>query len=270
MTEPVARRLRACQECDLLTVLPALAVGAKADCPRCGHRLAQRPPRPAQSSLALALAALLALLLAVSFPFVRFETQGIGNRIDLTETASSLLDFQQPLVALAVALTIFVLPALYLLGVIWLQAGLLWRRPLPLSRLIARSLARLAPWMMADVFIIGALVSLIKMAGSADLGLGVGFWSFCAYALLLVFTTHSLDAHWLWFALEGEPAPPEDARSGETAASQGLAGCRTCGLVNQLNPGGEAVCRRCDERLRARDPHGLQATWALLLAAALL
>lgn len=264
------RRLRACGECDWLVALPPLRPGEEADCPRCGHTLVKRHYRPAQRSMALALAALLALAMALSFPFISFSVSGIGNRIELSQTATTLIGFHQPLVAIAVLLTIIVLPVIYLLGVIWLQLGLLRDAPLPASRAMARSLTHLHPWMMADVFIIGALVSLIKIAGMAEVTLGPSFWAFCAFALLLLLTTQSLDADWMWFSLAGEPRAPEGSRTGESAAPQGLAGCPTCGLVNRLDDTGRGQCRRCGERLRMRRPHSLQRTWALLVAAAIL
>ncbi|MCC5883638.1 MAG: paraquat-inducible protein A [Halomonas sp.] len=264
------RRLRACHECDLLVALPPLKPGQKADCPRCGHTLVTRHHRPAQRSMALAMAAMVALLLAISFPFVSFSLGGFGNRIELTQTATTLIGFHQPLVAIAVILTIAVLPGVYLLGVIWLQLGLLQGQPLPASRTIARSLAHLNPWMMADVFIIGALVSLIKVAGLAQIELGISFWAFCAFALLLLFTTQSIDSDWMWFSLAGEPQAPEGTRTGTTAAQQGLAGCPTCGLVNRLQPNGHGHCRRCGEKLQSRLPYSLQRTWALLAAAAVM
>ncbi|MHB0774102.1 PqiA/YebS family transporter subunit [Halomonas sp. WWR20] len=261
------RRLRACQQCDLVTSLPSLRTGEKATCPRCHHTLARRFHRPAERSLALAMAALIALGLAVSFPFVSFEAQGVNNRIELTETATSLIGFHEPIVAIVVLLTVVILPIFYLLGVIWLQIGLLRRRPLPRSRQIARSLAHLTPWMMADVFVIGALVSLVKVAGMADIGLGPSFWAYCIFALLLLMTNHSLDEDWMWFSLASEPLAPEGARTGETAAPQRLTGCPTCGLLNRLGESCHGSCQRCGEHLHTRQPYTLQRTWALLIAA---
>ncbi len=220
--------------------------------------------------MALAIAAMVALVVAVSFPFVSFTVRGIGNRIELTETATTLIGFQQPVVAIAVILSIVVLPAVYLIGVIWLQFGLLRGTPLPAGRSIARSLAHLHPWMMADVFIVGALVSLIKISGMAQVELGIAFWAFCTFALLLLVTTQSVDSDWLWFSLAGEPRAPGGARTGTTAAPQGLTGCPTCGLVNRLSREGHGHCVRCGERLHARHPYSLQRTWALLAAASIL
>nr|WP_163503347.1 paraquat-inducible protein A [Halomonas socia] len=260
------RRLRACHECDLVVALPPLRARERADCPRCGHTLSKRHYRPAQRSMALSCSALMALVMAVSFPFISFQVGGVGNRIELSETASSMLGFHQPLVAIAVALTIIVLPAVYLCGMIWLQFGLLRRQPLPFSRGIARSLTHLHPWMMADVFIIGALVSLIKVAGMAQIEFGVAFWAFCAFAILLLYTTQSVDSDWMWFSLAGEPLAPRGVRTAETAAPQKVTGCPTCGLINRLTADGHGQCRRCGERLHARLPHSLQRTWALLAA----
>ncbi len=263
------RRLRACHECDWVSALPPLGSGEKASCPRCSHVLVKRHRYPAQRSMALAIASLVALILAVSFPFVSFSVGGIGNRIELTQTATALINFHQPVVAIAVIMTIVVLPAVYLTGVIWLQFGLLRARPLPLSRDIARSLAHLTPWMMADVFIIGALVSLIKVAGMAQIELGISFWAFCVFAILLLMTTQSIDADWMWFSLEGEPLAPEGTLTGATAASQNVTGCPTCGLVNRLDKG-HGRCVRCHEKLHTRLPYSLQRTWALLFAAAIM
>lgn len=264
------RRLRACHECDWVSALPPLNAGEKASCPRCSHVLVKRHRFPAQRSMALAIAALTALVLAISFPFISFSVSGIGNRIELSQTATTLIGFHQPLVAIAVIMTIVVLPAVYLLGVIWLQFGLLRDRPLPYSRDIARTLAHLIPWMMADVFIIGALVSLIKIVGIAQIELGISFWAFCVFAVLLLMTTQSIDADWMWFSLEGEPLAPEGTQTGRPAAEQNLTGCPTCGLVNRLSDHGRGYCIRCHEKLHQRLPHSLQRTWALLGASAIM
>ena len=264
------RRLRACHECDWVCALPPLSPGEKAACPRCECTLVRRHHYPAQRSMALAIAALVALLAAISFPFISFSVSGVSNRIKLPQTATSLIDFHQPIVAVVVIMTIIVLPACYLLAVMWLQTGLMRHRPLPFSRDIARALAHLTPWMMADVFIIGALVSLIKIAGLAQISLGLSFWAFCVFASLLLLTSQSLDADWMWFSLDGEPLAPEGTQTAASAAAQNLTGCPTCGLISRLHAGQKNRCRRCHERLHARRPHSLQRTWALLVAAAVM
>ena len=252
-----------------MSALPPLKPGEKASCPRCEHTLVKRHRYPAQRSMALAISALVALILAVSFPFVRFSVSGIGNEIELTQTATTLIGFHQPVVAIAVIMSIVVLPAVYLIGLIWLQFSLLINRKLAFSKDVARSLTHLTPWLMTDVFIVGALVSLIKIAGIAQITLGASFWAFCAFAVLLLFTIQSVDADWMWFSLEdGEPLAPKGTQAGTTAARQGVIGCTTCGLINRSNEDArKSRCIRCHERLHSRYPHSLQRTWALLAAA---
>lgn len=265
------RRLRVCAECDLLLALPPLKNGEKAECPRCQHTLVRRHSNPAERSLALAVATLITLALSVAFPFLSFNVSGIGNRIELTETASTLIGLHQPLVALCVLLTVIILPAVYLLSLLWLCVGITRGQPLPKSQQIARTLGYVTPWMMADVFVIGTLVSLIKIIGIADIELGMSFWTFCTYAILLLLTTQSVDRDWLWLYLDSEPKAPANVQLGESASTQGLTGCHTCGLVNRLSESisskGRCRCRRCDEPLHPYKGVNNQATLALLAAA---
>ncbi len=254
----------------MLLALPRLKTGEKAVCPRCEHTLVRRHSNPAERSLALAVATLILLALSVAFPFLSFDISGIGNRIELTETASTLIGLHQPLVALCVLLTVIILPAVYLLSLVWLCVGITLGQPLPRSRQMARTLGYITPWMMADVFVIGTLVSLIKIIGMADIELGMSFWTFCAYALLLLLTTQSVDRDWLWLYLDPEPKAPPEGELGVSASQQGLAGCNTCGLVNKLSDNGRPRCLRCDEPLHPYTGVNNQATLALLVASMLL
>lgn len=58
---------------------------------------------------------------------------------------------------------------------------------------------------------------------------------------------------------------------GLAAASKGLWNCNFCKQVSKSpSQGSTARCPRCGARIRARKPHALARTWALLIAAALL
>ncbi len=264
------RRVRACSACDLVCVLPVLRPGEQANCARCGHVLARRHLHPVQRSIALAITALISLILAVAFPFIGVDAGSLDNQIGITQTAGELLHLHQPVVAMIVAFSVIVLPALYLTGVIVMQAGMLRNVQRNYSDFIARTFSKLHPWMMADVFIIAALVSLVKLVGMAEVHLGASFWAYCIFAVLLLITTRSVDTGWLWCSLAGEPAPPAGIQYGISAAAQHMTGCPTCGLVNSLSATGTGKCLRCGDRLHLRTPHSLQRTWALLVTAIVL
>lgn len=267
------RRLRACSACDMVSAIPVLRPGEHACCPRCGHVLARRHLHPVQRSIALATSALLCLLIAVAFPFISMDTNGLDTQIELPQTAITLVDVHQPIVALIVSCTAILLPALYLIGVILMQANILRRVPRAYSDVIARLFSRLHPWMMADVFMIAALVSLVKLTEIGEIHLGASFWAYCVFAVLLLMTTRSVDIDWLWFRLAGEPPPDTHIRCGKSAAEQHATGCTTCGLVNTLPDNAVESnhdCIRCGSTLHVRKPKSLEYTWALLLTAVIL
>jgi paraquat-inducible protein A len=74
-------------------------------------------------------------------------------------------------------------------------------------RSLGRLLCRIKPWLMVDVFLIGVLISLVKLMGMADIKMGLSFWAFVGYTLLLIKMISSLDRMWLWQRLFG-PTPP--------------------------------------------------------------
>lgn len=262
-----SRRWRACPECDWVTALPVLKAGESAHCPRCERELVYRHDAPAQRIVAYASSAFIMLLLTLPFSFLAFSMTGIFQEIVLFDAAKAMFTNDWPILALLIALTIVVLPGLFLAAVIYLYVSIALRQFLPGTLFLARMLSGLKPWLMTDVFLLGVLVSLGKLYGMAHVELGWSFVAFCFYVFFLVRTVSLVDADWLWFALLHEPKPPEGAYTGATAASQGLMGCSTCGLLNKET---ESTCRRCHSSVRAPSRFRLQATWALIIAATIL
>lgn len=264
------RRLRACPDCDRVVALPPLRPRERADCPRCGHVLVRRHRLPVQRGVAYAVTALVTLLMALVLPFIGFEVRGIGNAITLTETGSALARYGEPLVAITVLMGIVILPLIYIVGFIVLHLRIARSQGGHWDELLARTVSHIGPWLMADVFLIGLLVSLTKIAGMARLDVGPAFWAYCAFVVALVKTRLALDTDWLWFRLGGEPPAPDGVRVGQNARDQGMAGCHVCGLINRVNEAGRGRCRRCGDRVHTRAPYALQNTLALLVLAVLL
>ncbi|MCX2523947.1 paraquat-inducible protein A [Larsenimonas rhizosphaerae] len=262
--------LRACTECDLISEIPRLSPGEAAHCPRCNHVMAQRHNKPATHVVAYALAALVALGISLPFTFISFEANGVLRQMGLTEAATTLLAEHYELLSLLIWSTIIVLPGLYLLISIYLHLGPLWGYTPLARRWLGRLLKRMQPWMMADVFLIGVLVSMVKVLALASIGFGTSFWAYVAFVVLMLKTSNVMDHDWLWTFIAGPDRPIRHAIAGRTGASQGMTGCTVCHAINDLGTGKKPRCRRCDERLHMRRPHSIQATMALLLTAVLL
>lgn len=262
------RRLRVCPECDLVIALPALRHGEAAECPRCRYTLEQRVSDSMQRVLAFASAGLLMLLFALPFTFASFKIRGVEQQIAVVQTASALFYDNEVLLALVVSLSIIIFPALFLAGISYLylqiSAGLVWSWQKSLARLVMR----LRPWMMADVFLIGVLVSLVKVSSMAEIGFGLSFWAFCLFVVLLLKTVTSIDVDRFWFAFAGEPDSPVAVKAGRNAREQGVTGCALCAFP--VAPEVSSKCPRCGEHTKMPTRNSVERTWALILTAAVL
>lgn len=261
-----AEVLLPCPECDLVVAVSDPEPGQWLRCPRCAHPLARYTVRD-QVSPALAVTALCLLAVAIMFPYIRFEKSGVSDSMSLLDAATQLAAFHHPLLGVIVFTTIVVLPACFLVALLWVHVSLAGAGRLPGTAMLVRSLPRWRPWMMADVFTIAALISLVKIAGMAEIQLRPGFWAYAGFALALLITTQRFQPLSLWARLTGPPEPPANGHAGESAAAQGLVGCQQCGHLQALEA--SRACQRCGARLRPRYPRSLQHTVALLIAATL-
>ncbi|HEX5677030.1 MAG TPA: paraquat-inducible protein A [Alcanivorax sp.] len=255
-----------CPQCDLILSVAPPAPGEWVRCPRCRHPLARHTVND-QTSPALAASALILLGVALAFPYIRFEKNGISDQMGLLDAATQLAAFHHPALAVVVFATIVVMPACFLAALLWVHASLARTTGLPGTAMLVRALPRWRPWMMADVFAIAALVSLIKIAGMAQVSLKPGFWAFSGFALALLVTVQRLHPLALWVRLTGPPQAPPGTEAGLTADEQGLIGCEQCGQLQRVDA--YRHCQRCGGTLHPRQPASLQRTWALLVAATL-
>ena len=61
-----------------------------------------------------------------------------------------------------------------------------------------RLLGAVKPWCMVPVFLLGVLVSVVKLAKMAKIVPGVALYSFLALIFVLAAMTASLDTHLIW------------------------------------------------------------------------
>ena len=183
-----------CHLCDLTVNVPPLAHLQTAHCPRCQAALTRFHRHGMDYALAFAVAALIFLLAAMPFDFLSFRVQGQEASLHLPQTVTQLIEEDFVILAVVQLFTIFLIPALILCATLYLLAPVrLGRNPPAAADVVFHTLHRLAPWGMAEVFLIGALVSVFKMSSMADIGLGRSFYAFVLFALCLVATMYYLD-----------------------------------------------------------------------------
>ena len=261
--------LTQCLECDLLQRNPPLPPGASLRCGRCGALLHRHRPYSLERTLALTLAGLILFLVANSFPFLALELRG---QVRATNLATGVLDlYREGMWGLAgtVLFTSILAPGLQLclllLVLVPLRRG---RLPAGFGRLF-RQVKTLTPWGMMDVFMLGILVSTVKLADLAAIIPGPGLYAFALLILVLAAAQASLDPDIVWSSLPPRASARPPIHPGEPTLA-----CPACELVSprDLTPDqwGRRRCPRCGASLHHRKPRSLQRTSALLIAATLL
>src|SRR5215831_19388715 len=166
--------LTACHECDLLQREPPLPSGGIASCPRCHAVLFRHTPDMVNRGLAYTLGAVILFIVANAYPIVGLEVQGTLNQTSLYGAVQTIWDNDMVGVAMLVFVTTILIPALEL------------------------SLQAMRPWSMTQVFILGVLVSLVKLAHLAHVVPGLALWSFGGLILLLTAAVCTFNPHELW------------------------------------------------------------------------
>lgn len=189
--------LAICEQCDAVHARRALPRRGRALCTRCGAELYTDRRSSVETLLALTLGGLIVFAIANSSPIIAIELGSEGARTTLlgaiAHTAQGTL---LPLAAIA-AICLFLFPLLQLLASLYVLLPLQYgRRPRHFAAAM-HALRLLRPWSMTEVFLLSALVSLVKLAATYTVIIGVSLWAFGALTFILT-AIGSMDLHEIW------------------------------------------------------------------------
>ncbi|MCP5197583.1 MAG: paraquat-inducible protein A [Gammaproteobacteria bacterium] len=195
MTE---RAFIACHECDLLQQFKPPPPGGSVQCPRCGAVLHRSKRDSLNRTLALSLAGLILFMVANAFPFLAFQMQGQVTQTRLFTGIRDLYDQGMWGLAALVSFTTLIVPALQLAMMLYVLVPLRCGRVPWRLATVFRLLHSLTPWGMMEVFMLGILVSVVKLAGMATIIPGLALWAFGLLIFVLAAAAASLDPHLVW------------------------------------------------------------------------
>ena len=198
-------QLIACHDCDLLQREIPLKPGCAASCSRCGAVLYRNATDSIERTLAYTLAAAVLFVIANVFPIFAIEVQGSRSAINLAGAVHSLWDQQMQSISLLVLLTTILIPALELITMTYLLLPLKFRRVPAGYTFILRMMRIVEPWGMVEVFMLGVLVSLVKLTSSFKVIPGVALWSFAGLTLMLAAVAASFSPRDVWARLDRKP-----------------------------------------------------------------
>lgn len=180
--------------------------GEQARCSRCHHPLFRPRPEAAGKIVALALTAGILMVGALFFPFLSISTGGLTHDSSIFSTALAYSQGYLAPLAVAVMLLIVLLPVARVGALVYAFAPVLaGRAPRPGARTAFRLARHLRPWAMAEVFMIGTIVSLVKIGGLATVSFGPAFWAFAALVLAVGLMDNFSNDWTIWDALETTP-----------------------------------------------------------------
>lgn len=190
--------LLACPQCDLLQRSLPLRRASFARCSRCAAVLYRPHDENLDRPLAYTLAAAILFVLANTFPIVGLELQGQTTAATLFGMVQALWQQNMKPLAALVFFTTILVPAFELGAMTYLLLPLRMGRVPSRLPTALRVLQAVRPWGMTEVFILGLLVSLAKLAGMATVVPGIALWSFGALLLMIAAAVASFDARMIW------------------------------------------------------------------------
>jgi paraquat-inducible protein A len=174
-----------CRDCDTVYRAVVLSRGDVALCRRCGSVLARHFSANPDTGLALVLAAAIFFSIANLAPTLSINVAGIETQANVWYAVRSLQQGWISIAAFGLAFTTFLVPAVQIALLFWVlifaRAG---RRPPGFATVMAL-LHRMRPWSMTEVFLLGALVAIVKLAKWVPITAGAGIWSIAALTLVL-------------------------------------------------------------------------------------
>ncbi|MBA2389019.1 MAG: paraquat-inducible protein A [Geodermatophilaceae bacterium] len=147
--------------------------------------------------MALSVPPLMAVGLTASF--LSLGGGSIGNSASVIEAAGAVAAPGTWPLALIVGAFIMGLPVCRAVALAYVLVPLHLGRPPAAHAAAAFRLAiALRPWSMAEIFLIGVAVAMVKLTGLASVSLGPAFWSFAMLAVIALFEDAILCERSLW------------------------------------------------------------------------
>ena len=268
--------LMACHACDGAHRIVAVPVGGEALCQRCGSLLYANRPHSLDRATALYVAAFILFMLANVFPFIALK---FGDRVEQSLLISGGLALQKagmPEIGLLVLLTSVIFPFLTICAMLYLLVPLRlgftprWKTP------VWRFVRAISPWSLMGVFMLGLLVSVLKLQDLAAIVPGVAFYSFIGLLIVASAAAASFDPAVIWSRIGPVSRPTQVGElvgnTIENAADIGYLTCHTCDLlVAHTAHSARTNCPRCGSSVHAIEPaQSLSRTWAYLSTATVL
>jgi paraquat-inducible protein A len=257
------QQLGLCDECGQGYIYKPVPRGAKAQCTRCGGVLYRNRNLSFDKSLAFTFAALILFVLANTFPFLGFGLPGDIRHTTLITGSILLFQYGEELLSFIVIFTTVIAPAVQIFMLLYLLIPInMGRKPREIPAVL-KTIVVTGQWGMMDVFMLGIMVSTVKLADLGTIVLGPALIAFIVLIFMLAGAQSAFDTERVWSMVK---SPKLKAVA---SGARDLIECHTCHLTVPLVSSirKNMQCPRCESHLHKRKPDSIQRTWALVIAA---
>ncbi|MEM8942486.1 MAG: paraquat-inducible protein A [Pseudomonadota bacterium] len=152
-----------------------------------------------EQAIALLMASFVLFALAVTYPFLSLNASGLSNQISVVDATRVLWESGYPLLAITCSLLILLFPLIQIALAFAVGLGILATGPVSQVQLRMNVwLRKVTPWAMADIFLLGVVVSLVKIGALAEIHVGIAFWSLAALIVTLAIGANAMCADTIW------------------------------------------------------------------------
>ena len=190
-----------CPGCDLAHRASPAPATERTLCARCRAPLHRPETGNLDASIALALTALVLFILSNIYPLVVIHSNGTTRVATLLDAAFGLYRQDHAFLASLVFVTTVVGPFVQIASLLYILVPLRRGLEAPGQNAVFRLLTQMRRWTFVEVFMLGALVALVRLAAFATVVPGISLWScgllMLALAALGSRTTPQQFWHWV-------------------------------------------------------------------------
>ncbi len=191
-------KLTACPDCDLLIERIKLVEHQQAHCPRCNHLLYQGMSKPVLKTLVVSSSGLLMVFPAYFLPVMNMEALGINNSTSIIATVAPMMTSTFWIAGVSLLLFAILFPILILGLSFWISLHLhvkIYPHYLPNLQKLFQRLVR---WMMSEVYVLGMIVSLVKLLDDFTVTVEPGTISFTLLMFCTLLVTTTVPRQYFW------------------------------------------------------------------------
>jgi paraquat-inducible protein A len=191
-----------CHECDELVRISDPHREGRFNCPNCGHLLFRHKKGMVEKMFAYALAALILYAITNYFPFLSFHVVGNTSHANFFTSIIYLFEEHEWLLGVAIMMTTLVVPLIRILLFLTLFGPLHFGYLPPYAGFSLKVLSHSLPWGMLDVFLVGVLVSMVKLVKMGTIIPGESLWAFMTMVFVIAAMQVTFNPHSVWEMVE--------------------------------------------------------------------